>query len=133
MENRRQFYRHAFEPRDTLRAELHRPGQRAVLTGEVLDLSLGGLRIRLRGAANSLGIGDSLFTRLLGRDDGPVPVDLSLSLPSQVVSLLQRGDEWHCGFRFLPIADSRANEDIERTLSRFLLDEQRRRRMKDAG
>ncbi len=132
MENRRQTYRHAFEPRETLRAELHRPGQRSLLAGDVLDLSLGGLRIRLRQAISSLGIGDSLVTRLLGREEA-MPAELNLSLPSQVVSLLQHGDEWHCGLRFLSVADSRVNDDIQRTLSRFLLDEQRRRRMKDAG
>ena len=132
MENRRQTYRHAFESREILRADLHRPGQRAVLSGDVLDLSLGGLRIRLRQVVGTLGIGDSLVTRLLGRD-APTPAKLNLTLPSQVVSLLRSGDEWHCGLRFLPIADSRAHEDIERTLSRFLLDEQRRRRRKDAG
>ncbi len=132
MENRRQAYRHAFEPQETLRAELHRPGQRAVLSGDVLDLSLGGLRIRLQQTSSSLGIGDSVVTRLLGRDSS-APVELGLILPSQVVSLLEGGNGCYCGLRFLPIADLRVNEDIERQLSRFLLDEQRRRRIRDAG
>ncbi|HTU23710.1 MAG TPA: PilZ domain-containing protein [Gemmataceae bacterium] len=127
MENRRQTYRHSFEPDQVLRAELYRPGQRAVLACDVLDLSLGGMRARLRQLVGSLNIGDFLVARLLGRD-ASAPVDLSLSMPSQVVTLVQRDEEWHCGLRFLPIADPRANDEIERTLSRFLLSEQRRRK-----
>lgn len=127
MENRRQTYRQSFQSHEILRAELYRPGQRTVLSCEVLDLSLGGTHVRLGELVGSLNIDEVLVTRLLGRD-APVPVDLSLSLPSQVVSLRQRGEEWHCGLRFLPLADPRANDDIERALSRFLLSEQRRRR-----
>lgn len=127
MENRRQTYRQSFQPHEILRAELYRPGQRTVLTCEVLDLSLGGMHVRLRELVGSLNIEEVLVTRLLGRD-APAPIDLSLSLPSQVVSLRQRGEEWHCGLRFLPLADPRANDDIERALSRFLLSEQRRRK-----
>jgi c-di-GMP-binding flagellar brake protein YcgR len=126
MENRRQTYRQSFPSQEVLRAELYRPGQRSVLPCEVLDLSLGGMHVRLRERIDSLSIDDFLVTRLLGRD-APAPINLSLSLPSQVVSLKQSGEEWHCGLRFLPIADPRANDNIERSLSRFLLCEQRRR------
>lgn len=126
MENRRQNYRHSFDSEQVLRADLYRPGQRAVLACDVLDLSLGGMRARLREFAGSLCVGDFLITRLIGRND-PALVDLSLSIPSQVVSEEQRGEERHYGLSFLPIADPRANDHIERTLSRFLLAEQRRR------
>lgn len=126
MENRRQTYRQSFQPQEVLRAELYRPGQRGVLPCEVLDLSIGGTHVRLRERMDPFSIDDFLVTRLLGRDV-PAPIDLSLSLPSQVVSLKQCGEEWHCGLRFLPIADPRANDNIERALSRFLLFEQRRR------
>jgi c-di-GMP-binding flagellar brake protein YcgR len=131
MENRRQTYRHSFEPREILRAELYRPGQHAVLACEVLDLSLGGMRARLRQPVGSLGTGDSIVTRLYGRESSSV--DLSLSLPSEVAFLIQHGEVWHCGLHFLPLADTRVRDDIERTLSRFLFDEQRRRKMKNAS
>ena len=127
MENRRQNYRISFEPEQLLRAELYRPGQRAVLACDVLDLSLGGMRARLRELTGVLCVGDFLITRLLGRDD-PAPIDLSLSIPSQVVSFEERGEERYFGLSFLPIADPHANDHIERTLSRFLLAEQRRKR-----
>jgi hypothetical protein len=126
MENRRKTYRQSFPPQEVLRAELYRPGQRDVLLGEVLDLSLGGAHVRLRELVGALDIEDSLVTRLLGRNE-PAPVNLSLSLPSQVVSVERRGEQWYCGLRFLPVADPRANDAIERSLSRFLLAEQRRR------
>lgn len=127
MENRRQNYRHSFEPEQVLRGELYRPGQRLVLPCDVLDLSLGGMRARLREFVGSLNNGDFFITRLLGRND-PVPIALSLSIPSQVVSLEQSDEESHLGVCFLPLADPRANDHIERMLSRFLLAEQRRRR-----
>ena len=126
MENRRQTYRQSFQPQEVLRAELYRPGQRTALRCEVLDLSLGGTHVRLRELVDSLNVDDFLVTRLLGRD-APAPVELSLSLPSQVVSLRPRGEQGHYGLRFLPLADLRANDSLERSLSRFLLSEQRRR------
>lgn len=126
MENRRQTYRQSFQPQEILRAELYRPGQRTALPCEVLDLSLGGTHVRLRELVDAFNIDDFLVTRLLGRD-APTPVDLGLSLPSQVVSLVPRGEQWHYGLRFLRLADPRAHDAIERSLSRFLLSEQRRR------
>ncbi len=129
MENRRQTYRHSFEPEEILRAELLRPGQRAHLACQVLDLSLGGMRVRLCQPNNTLTNGDSVVVRLLGRDDA-APVQLNLSIPSQVISLEQCGEEWYCGIRFLPFADPRANDNLERILSRFLLAEQRRKKLR---
>ncbi len=126
MENRRQTYRHLFDPQEVLRAELYRPG-RPTLACEVIDLSLGGMRARLQKLVDPLGVGDSLVTRLLGRD-APAPVTLNLSVPSRVVFLTQYGKEWHCGLRFLPSADVRINSQVEQALSRFLLAEQRRRK-----
>ena len=132
MENRRQTYRHSFDPHEALRAELSLPGQRAALACVLLDLSLGGGRVQLREPPGTLRIGDSVVFRLLGRSD-PEPVELTLALRSQVVYLWQHGEEWHCGIRFLPSADTRANDQIERTLSNFLLAEQRRKRRKAEG
>ena len=133
MENRRQTYRHSFEPAKRPRAELYRPGGRhTVLACEVLDVSLGGMRARLLQLLGSLDIGDSLVTRLLGRA-APSPVDLNLSIPSQVVYRELHKEEWHFGLRFLPIADTRAHEFIERKLSHFLLSEQRASRRREAG
>jgi hypothetical protein len=127
MENRRQTYRHLFEPKEVLRAELYRSEETPVFACEVFDLSLGGVRIRLRKLVGSLNVGDSFVIRLLGRG-APVPIHLNLSIPCRVVFLMQQDREWHCGLRFLPSADARVNDQIEQTLSRFLLAEQRRRK-----
>jgi c-di-GMP-binding flagellar brake protein YcgR len=129
MENRRQTYRHSFDPQEAVQAELSVSGQRAALACELLNLSLGGVRVRLRQQPESLRVGDTVVFRLLGRND-PAPVELTSALRSHVVYLRQHGDEWHCGLRFLPSADPRANEQIERALSNFLLAEQRRKRRK---
>lgn len=130
MENRRQSYRHAFEPQDVLRAEITRPGQRGAVHCDLRDLSLGGVRLRLGDPGNPLKVGDSLVLRLFGRE-GEAPLAPPLTLRSQVVYAKREGEEWDCGIRFLPSADPRANERTERTLSNLLLTEQRRKRRKE--
>lgn len=127
MENRRQTYRHSFEPDESLQAKLIRPGHRVGIACEVLDLSLGGMRTRLSEQTGSLANDDTLITHLLGRET-ELPVRLNLFIPSQVISLTKLDNVWHCGIHFLPMADSRANETLERALSRFLLAEQRRKK-----
>jgi hypothetical protein len=127
MENRRQTYRHPFDPEEALRVAVHKPGGLLSLDCELLDLSLGGMRVRLRDATRSLRVGDSVVSRLLGRDS-PEPVELSLALPSQIVYLERRDARVDCGIHFLPLADPGTNDNIERILGRFLMAEQRRLR-----
>lgn len=127
MENRRQTFRHIFDPEEVLRVELHLPGKRGMLACELLDLSLGGMRIRMPQPPAELQVGDSVTTRLIGRQS-PNPVDLSLALPARIVYLRQHGDAFHCGLKFLPTASPATNENIERRLASFLLSEQRRKR-----
>ncbi len=127
MENQRQNYRHRFEPEETLRVELQLPGKRIVVSGELLDLSLGGMKLSLLNPPAELQSGKSVTARLVGRDAAH-PVALDLVLPSRVVYLRPHEATIHCGLRFLPTASANANEAIERALSRFLLSEQRRKR-----
>jgi c-di-GMP-binding flagellar brake protein YcgR len=127
MENRRQTYRHAFDPEEALRVALLKPGTDHPIDCELLNLSLGGMRVRLRDDARSLRAGDSVVSRLLGRDS-PEPVELSLALPSQIVHLERRLGSVDCGVHFLPTANPGTNENIERILARFLIAEQRRLR-----
>src|SRR6185312_7927418 len=103
------------------------PGQTVSFNCELLDLSVGGMRVRLSSAAQSLRVGDSIVTRLLGRE-APEPVELSLALPSRIVHLVKQDDRFDCGVQFLPTANPSTNESIERTLGRFLMAEQRRLR-----
>ncbi len=127
MENRRQTYRHPFDPEEAVRVAIHKSGEHAPLDCELLDLSLGGMRVRLCDAARSLRVGDSIVSRLLGRDS-PEPVELNLTLPSQIVRLVRQEDHVDCGIRFLPTASAGTNDNIERILARFLMAEQRRLR-----
>ncbi|MGH7226799.1 MAG: PilZ domain-containing protein [Gemmataceae bacterium] len=129
MENRRQTFRHAFDPEDVLRVELHLPGKQGVHACELLDLSLGGMRIRIPQAAAELQLGDAVTARLLGRE-APNPVTLSLALPARIVYLRQHDDGFHCGLQLLPTASHSANDRVERTLASFLLAEQRRKRQR---
>ena len=125
MENRRQTYRHPFAAEETLRVELRPPGRQAAVPCDLLDLSLGGMRVRLHDAAVSLKVGDPIVAHLLGRE-GTAPVELGLTLPSRVVSLEQREEGVLCGLQFLPTANPGINDSVERTLGRFLMAEQRR-------
>jgi hypothetical protein len=124
--NRRQTYRHSFNPQEELHAEIRLPGQADALVGELLDLSLGGTRVRMKMPAGAFRVGDAVVAHLLGRD-APEPIELSLTLPSSVVYLKRQGDDCICGVQFLPIVDANTRSSVERTLARFLLAEQRRR------
>ena len=109
--------------------ELHLPSKPGALNCELLDLSLGGMRIRMPQPPAELQMGDSVTTRLLGRES-PNPVVLSLALPARIVHLRPHGDAFHCGLQFLPTASPSANDNIERRLASFLLSEQRRKRQR---
>ena len=89
-----------------------------MLACELLDLSLGGMRIRMPQPPADLRVGDSVTTRLLGRES-PNPVVLSLALPARIVYLRPHGDAFHCGLKFLPTASPATNDNIERRLASF--------------
>jgi c-di-GMP-binding flagellar brake protein YcgR len=129
MENRRQTYRHLFDPAEVLRVELHLPGKQGVLACELLDLSLGGMRVQASSLPVGIRMGDSITVRLVGRE-APDPVVLSLSLPARIIHLGQEGEVVRCGLQFLPTASPSANATIERRLASFLLAEQRRKRQR---
>jgi c-di-GMP-binding flagellar brake protein YcgR len=127
MENQRKTFRHRFEQEETLRVELQFPGKKVVVRGDVLDLSLGGMRLRVDEPPAELQAGKSVTARLIGRE-AVHPVSLDLVVPARIVYLRLLEDTTLCGLHFLPTASANANEAIERSLSRFLLSEQRRKR-----
>jgi c-di-GMP-binding flagellar brake protein YcgR len=127
MENRRQTYRLPLSPHETLDVRLHLPGQQGMFACELLDLSLGGMCVCVPVPTGTLHVGDTLTARLLGRD-APEPVELSLELPASVVYLKRYSNGQLCGIHFLPFVNPSMREQIERTLSRFILAEQRRKR-----
>jgi c-di-GMP-binding flagellar brake protein YcgR len=118
MENRRQDFRHAFPPPE--RRRVHLTAATGTATGEILDLSLGGMRVRLEPAG-------ALKPRQRYRVQLSLTADEALALDAEVVH--GRNDpENGCGLHFLPLVDLRASDARERRLWKFLLDEQLRQR-----
>ncbi len=123
MDNRRQTYRHSFAPAEQIAIELALPGERTARRGELIDLSIEGMQVKLDGDASPR-VEEELTAHLLGRR---VPfVQLGMSLPGQVKYVRQHGSQVHCGIHFLPTASVTTNDQRETTLARFLAEEQRR-------
>jgi len=125
MENRRQDYRHAFPPGERFAVQLEAPGGRWSATGEVVDLSLGGMAVRLDAPAAAFGVDDRILARLR------VPSPLALNA---AVAHAGEGGR-RLGLRFLSSASGAADGTRERVLWAFLLDAQRRalQRLRLAG
>jgi hypothetical protein len=122
MHNRRNDYRHPFAPEDRLRVELTSARGSCVI-GEIADLSIGGLAYE----------GDVAFPLV---PDEQVTAHFAIphglrrfAIPATVVH--DRGDRF--GLHFLPLEDDEAQEDRDKALWVFLLDEQRRERRRLRG
>ena len=123
MHNRRQTYRHSFPPDEELRVELTTLDQRTTVSGELTDLSVEGMRVRVKANAAPR-VGDQFTARLLDR--ASPPADLGLSFLVQVRHLDRHGADVYCGIHFLPAVQPSLNEQRENALGRFLAEEQRR-------
>lgn len=118
MENRRQDYRHIF-PAGALPVECLFPtGKRS---GEVYDLSVSGISIRLHDSIPPVKPGQWFEVRILLRPG------MVLGLLAEIIHE-NRGPDHRVGMRFLPLEDPAAEENRHRTLWGFLLEEQRKRR-----
>jgi hypothetical protein len=120
MENRRETYRHAFAPWERVSVELSAPGQRSKWTGELVDLSLGGLAIRLQ------------ENDRLPPPRGPVTAQFllpgetdPLTIQSFVTHWRRDPDSCTWGIHFLPLPQPKAEAGRSKTLWRVLLEEQR--------
>lgn len=120
MSNRRNDYRHPFAPDDRLRVELSAWGARPFVTGQIADLSVGGIACVAEGAV------------IL---DAGRPVVAHFAIPQGLRRFAIRCTVVHAGagrevdpirLRFLPLDDPAAQEEREQALWLFLLDEQRR-------
>lgn len=96
-------------------------GLAGALRGEVLDLSLGGMRFRLPEATPALQPRERLQVSFCLADEEPFEVE------AEVVYRQQEPVDCR-GVRFLPLAEPSVSEARERRLWQFLLDEQRRAR-----
>jgi c-di-GMP-binding flagellar brake protein YcgR len=123
MENRRQSYRHPFPESEPVGVEITASEGQPPLRGELLDLSVGGMKIRLD-AGHEVSVGGHLTVRAVRRQSPPLR--LLLGLAGQVKHVEQEGRHVCLGLQFLPQAMAPADDTREGKLSRFLAEEQRR-------
>jgi c-di-GMP-binding flagellar brake protein YcgR len=122
MSNRRNDYRHDFAPDDRLRVELSAAGGRDAV-GQIVNLSLGGMAVDLGGASLRLDPAECVSARF------SIPHGLRrFALASSVVHTAATAEGGPVGLRFLPLGDLDAQEERDKALWVFLLDEQRRQR-----
>ncbi len=121
MENRRAYYRHAFPPGERLAVDMETAEGHKTYHGEIIDLSLGGLQVRLDGPAPPLTAEDRLIARLAlpGLPQRP-------ALPAAVRHWRIGDGEVYCGLAFRSFLAGPADEERERLLWRFLYEEQTR-------
>jgi hypothetical protein len=124
VENRRHDYRHTFPPDDRLRVELSTPSGRPLSAGQIVNLSVGGMAVDLGEEAVRL-----------AEDE---PVRAHFAIPHGLRRFALEPAVVHTGggplgLRFLPLADAAAQDERERALWVFLLDEQRRLRRQQPG
>ena len=123
MENRRQTYRHTFGEADRVRVELTAFDEKTTLRGELMDLSIEGMKIRIE-SSPALEIGCALIIRLIRRHTPPV--QLPLSLVGQVMHIEGEGQHVYLGIHFLEQSSTAMKDQRESKLSHFLAEEQRR-------
>ncbi len=125
MSNRRNDYRHPFAPDDRLRVELSLWGGRPFATGQISDLSLGGLSCVFP-AGSPLDAGRPVVAHFA------IPHALrQFAIRCEVIHAGAGGEDDPVRLRFLPLRNPVAQEERDKALWGFLLDEQRRdRRMR---
>jgi c-di-GMP-binding flagellar brake protein YcgR len=120
MQNRRLNYRHSFDADDRLPVELL-PPSRESLGGQIVDLSVTGMKVRLTNKERDLPAGERLLTGM------SLPgLRTRLRLSATVVYDEPRSDAHYLGLRFLPSANRFADENCDKQIWLFLMDEQRR-------
>lgn len=120
MENRRQDYRHTFEPHERLQVEVLPTAAHQPIRGEILNLSVGGMAVRLLQP-----VPVTPYQRL--RVTIPLATEQTLTLSAEAVHT-HTTPEPQLGCRFLPLADPHATERRDQSLWCYLLDAQRRSR-----
>jgi c-di-GMP-binding flagellar brake protein YcgR len=128
MENRRNDYRHTFPPDDRLSVELRTSRARGTLTGQIVNLSVSGMSVVLDDD-----------TALVHPDERcratfSIPHGLRrFTLESAVIHTCPTAAGGQFGLHFLPLDDADAQEEQEKAIWVFLLDEQRRLRRQTRG
>ena len=119
--NRRLSYRHEFEEAGRLlRVRLDSAWQPLRLVGKVRDLSLGGMNVSILEPAVSLDPFRLCLAELRITEDCRPG-----RLTAEIVYINDGPDGRRCGMRFLPLIEPLLNEKRDKTLWRFLLEQQR--------
>jgi PilZ domain len=121
MATQRKDYRHSFSPEERIQVELELNSPRAVLHGEIVNLSVGGMRVHFAEPIPALNPSGRLAARAVIREK-----NLDIALTSSVIYAGQGDQGAYCGLRFLPLANRTADEKREQIVWRFLLEKQRR-------
>ncbi len=129
MQTRRADYRYAFEPEERVGAEVLPLRAVAPVLGEIVNLSMGGLALRLKELRADLRPGD----RVMVRAQLPGAVD-SLLAPARVVHQHQAADgDRLLGFHFIPSANPSLDQARQAEIWRCLMAAQRRSHRKLLG
>ncbi len=120
MKNRRNDYRHTFAPDDRLRVEVA-AGPRHTVTGQIVDLSVGGMAVDLGDEAAALRDDEVCAARF------SIPHGLrQFALATRVAHTRPNNAGAQLGLHFVPLDDPQAQDKREQALWVFLMDEQRR-------
>jgi c-di-GMP-binding flagellar brake protein YcgR len=122
-DNRRNDYRLSFRHFDHVSVELQTPSVNHVLAGEILDLSLGGMKVRIKERNLPLHSREPLTAR--SRIPG---INQTTGLKATVVYSQSTNEGQTLGLQFLGLDDPSKNEDREKAMWLYLLDQQRAQR-----
>lgn len=126
MDNRRAHYRHAFPTAERPRVELELPEGRGTCAGEIINLSLGGMQVRLPERLPAL----DLLARVVAR---PALPGARLATPSTLVYARPEGVGVRCGLAFFRSVHPWGDDTRDKALWRFLLGAQVRQRREQIG
>lgn len=131
MDNRRRHYRHQFSagerlgvdlsPRRRIRVELDLQDRKSAVIGQIFNLSLSGMLVRLTDPAASLLKDDQLIASF-----AIPPRQDRLAVEAVVVHTRKFEDGIYYGLQFFPLPDPAANDERNKVLWQFLTEEQRR-------
>src|SRR5207253_3217264 len=123
MENRRRDYRHPFVPHERLSVHLSKDAVPETWQGEIVDLSVSGMGVRIADPAFLISANDRLRATFALGSGKPMTL-----LAENIHATLDTGPCF--GFHFLPPAEAAASDARERDLWAFLLEQQRQLRRK---
>lgn len=125
MQNRRQHFRYSFTPKTYWRATFRALESANSFSAEIVNLSIGGICVKLeRGHAAK---GERWIVAVeLSTHDEPLRIPVERVHPNG-------GEPGFWGFRFLPLPSALEQEEQDRLIWRFILEEQRRDRREMAS